>query len=243
MRRRGARVHLARQRTSRRPPCRPPARLQHSAAVVYESAEGVSEALAHAGGGQVVEFELQPPAGPRGLKAWVAAHKAARPGNAVLQQQVGGQVQASQQQRTRRAQLKRTRRSSWRRQPRAATATHMPTPPAWCSLLPPHASLRAWCVVQLDAWMESFDAAEAAREAARRAAMTEDGWTVVVRNKVGLDDSQLHSAACVCSSVVQHAAAAGACRHVCVCVLLLLAAAVRLLHCRLCTGPQAREGG
>jgi hypothetical protein len=32
--------------------------------------------------------------------------------------------------------------------------------------------------------MEAHEAAEAAREAARQAAMAEDGWTVVVRSKV-----------------------------------------------------------
>lgn len=63
--------------------------LQRSAAVVYQSSEGVSAALKHAGKGQIVEYELPQQEGPVGLKAWVAAHKAARPGNDVLQQQVG----------------------------------------------------------------------------------------------------------------------------------------------------------
>lgn len=39
-------------------------------------------------------------------------------------------------------------------------------------------------MLQLDDWMEAHEAAEAAKEAARQAAMAEDGWTVVVRNKV-----------------------------------------------------------
>jgi hypothetical protein len=61
---------------------------------VYDSPAGVSAALRHAGTGQIVEFDLgteaegQQQAEPVGLKAWVAAHKAARPGNAVLAKQV-----------------------------------------------------------------------------------------------------------------------------------------------------------
>lgn len=62
--------------------------VQRSAAVVYDSAEGVSAAMKQAGSGQLVQYELPQPEGPVGLKAWVAAHKAARPGNVELQKQV-----------------------------------------------------------------------------------------------------------------------------------------------------------
>jgi hypothetical protein len=58
--------------------------------VVYESKEDVSQALSHASSGQVVDFPLPAPEGPVGLKAWVAQHKAQRPGNAELQKQVRG---------------------------------------------------------------------------------------------------------------------------------------------------------
>jgi len=63
-------------------------RVQRSAAVVYDSAEGVSAAMKQAGSGQLVQYELLQPEGPVGLKAWVAAHKAARPGNQELQKRV-----------------------------------------------------------------------------------------------------------------------------------------------------------
>jgi hypothetical protein len=62
--------------------------LQRSAAVVFESKDDVSQAISHASSGQVVDFPLPAPEGPVGLKAWVAQHKAQRPGNAQLQQQV-----------------------------------------------------------------------------------------------------------------------------------------------------------
>lgn len=38
---------------------------------------------------------------------------------------------------------------------------------------------------QLDDWMEEFEAAEERKRREREAAMAEDGWTVVVRTKVG----------------------------------------------------------
>lgn len=66
--------------------------LQRSAAVVYASADGVSAAMKHGGAGQLVQYEVPTAAaadGPVGLKAWVAQHKAARPGNEQLQKQVG----------------------------------------------------------------------------------------------------------------------------------------------------------
>lgn len=46
--------------------------------------------------------------------------------------------------------------------------------------------------LQLDEWVEAFEEEEARKERARTAAMAEDGWTVVVRGKVGL------FAGCVC---------------------------------------------
>lgn len=64
--------------------------MQRSAAVVYETPDGVSAALKQGSSGQLVQYELPVPEGPVGLKAWVAQHKAARPGNAELQQQVRG---------------------------------------------------------------------------------------------------------------------------------------------------------
>lgn len=68
----------------------PSLRTQRSAAVVYDSVEAVSKAMKHGSTGELVQLELPLPEGPIGLKAWVAAHKAARPGNEQLQKQVGG---------------------------------------------------------------------------------------------------------------------------------------------------------
>jgi hypothetical protein len=62
--------------------------LQRSGVVVFSDEDGAQAALEHAGAGEIVEYELPPPEGPFGLKAWVAEHKAQRPGNAVLQKQV-----------------------------------------------------------------------------------------------------------------------------------------------------------
>ena len=45
--------------------------------------------MKHGSTGELVQLELPLPEGPIGLKAWVAAHKAARPGNEQLQKQVG----------------------------------------------------------------------------------------------------------------------------------------------------------
>lgn len=55
---------------------------------MYDSAEGVSAAMKQGSSGQLVQFEMPLQEGPVGLKAWVAAHKAARPGNEELQKQV-----------------------------------------------------------------------------------------------------------------------------------------------------------
>lgn len=58
---------------------------------MYESAEGVSAAMKQGSSGQLVQYDLpvQDSSSPVGLKAWVAQHKAARPGNDALQKQVG----------------------------------------------------------------------------------------------------------------------------------------------------------
>lgn len=50
----------------------------------------------------------------------------------------------------------------------------------WYALLMPSPDAS---VVQLDEWTEAYEEAEAARVRAQQAAMTEDGWTVVVRSK------------------------------------------------------------
>lgn len=64
--------------------------LQRSAALVYEDSRDVQKAVSHASSGQVIECVLPLPEGPLGLKSWVAAHKAQRPGNQQLQKQVTG---------------------------------------------------------------------------------------------------------------------------------------------------------
>ncbi len=55
---------------------------------MFADSRGAAAALAAAGTGQVIEYEPPAPEGPRGLKAWVQQHKAARPGTAALQKQV-----------------------------------------------------------------------------------------------------------------------------------------------------------
>jgi hypothetical protein len=54
----------------------------------------------------------------------------------------------------------------------------------WCHCVDV-ALLLLLMLLQLDAWIEEHEAAEAARLAAQQAAMAEDGWTVVTRTKVG----------------------------------------------------------
>ncbi|GBF94015.1 hypothetical protein Rsub_07283 [Raphidocelis subcapitata] len=61
---------------------------KRSCVVVFAEAASARRALAAAGSGQVVEYEPPAPEGPRGLKAWVQQHKAARPGAAALQKQL-----------------------------------------------------------------------------------------------------------------------------------------------------------
>jgi hypothetical protein len=63
-------------------------------------------------------------------------------------------------------------------QSRVDSSLHYPPPP------PPHTHTTPHPRPQLDAWVESHEAAEAARRAAAQAAMAEDGWTVVTRTKV-----------------------------------------------------------
>eukprot|EP00878_Enallax_costatus_P032670 GHUV01035920.1.p1 GENE.GHUV01035920.1~~GHUV01035920.1.p1 ORF type:complete len:166 (+),score=35.05 GHUV01035920.1:268-765(+) len=63
---------------------------KRSAALVYDDSSNVTKALSHAASGQIIECPLPLPEGPLGLKAWVAQHKARRPGNQQLQKQVQG---------------------------------------------------------------------------------------------------------------------------------------------------------
>lgn len=63
-------------------------RSQRSAAMLYGDSSGVSKALSHAASGQIIDCPLALPDGPLGLKAWVAQHRAQRPGNQQLQKQV-----------------------------------------------------------------------------------------------------------------------------------------------------------
>ena len=55
---------------------------------MFHEARGAAGALAAAGTGQVIEYQPPVPEGPRGLKAWVQAHKARRPGTEHLQKRV-----------------------------------------------------------------------------------------------------------------------------------------------------------
>lgn len=69
---------------------------KRSGMVVFESQAGRLVALRHAAKGQVVEFDPAEPQGdePIGVKAWVHQHKALRPGNDVLQEQVDSWIEA-----------------------------------------------------------------------------------------------------------------------------------------------------
>lgn len=55
----------------------------------YASPSSLTELLALAKGGTPLDVSLPPPDAPFGLKAWVEDHKAAFPGNEVLQKKVG----------------------------------------------------------------------------------------------------------------------------------------------------------
>jgi hypothetical protein len=58
-----------------------------SAVVLYTGAAGQAAAIkAAAKGRKPLQLDLAPPAQPHGLKAWVEAHKALKPGNGELQQ-------------------------------------------------------------------------------------------------------------------------------------------------------------
>lgn len=61
---------------------------KRSCIVLFEDAAGARALLQNAGIGQVVEYLLPEPEGAYGLKGWVQEHKAQRPGNEVLQQQL-----------------------------------------------------------------------------------------------------------------------------------------------------------
>jgi hypothetical protein len=59
-----------------------------SAVVMYAAASGRAAALKAAAKGKAVELDVAPPPRAHGLKGWVEAHKAAKPGNAELQRQL-----------------------------------------------------------------------------------------------------------------------------------------------------------
>lgn len=147
------------------PPC-----AQRSGVVVFADGTGAATALQHAGSGEIVEYELPTPEGPIGLKAWVAAHKAARPGNAALQQQVRWRAHAH----------------------RASTSCPCPLPPPVCrnplsTIMPPPTT-------QIDKWIADWEAEQEAEAQRKRSAMAEEGWTMVVRSKVRTAGRQRRSA-------------------------------------------------
>ncbi len=63
----------------------------------------------------------------------------------------------------------------WRLQPCA------PNRGCWCSSFCP----APFCHAQLDDWVADFEAEEERKQRDKQSAMNEDGWTVVVRSKVG----------------------------------------------------------
>ena len=74
-----------------------------SALVLYATKKGRDSLLKAAATGKIVKLDVQPPqAGPRGLKAWVEAHKAQKPGNAVLQRQLDAWMDAFEEEEGRR---------------------------------------------------------------------------------------------------------------------------------------------
>lgn len=150
--------------------------------------------------GQLVQFELPLPEGPVGLKAWVAAHKAARPGNDELQKQVWEQL-------TPVLCAACCQHNAWHTLYKLihihCTAAHCLSwyqlqsntrmglvGSLYCVLCSCLCTMQQYCMscllllLQLDAWVEDHEAAEAAKLAAQQAAMAEDGWTVVMRTKV-----------------------------------------------------------
>lgn len=59
-----------------------------SAVLLFQDASSVTAALKAAASGAVIECEHEVSGQPRGLKAWVQQHKAKRPGNAALSEQL-----------------------------------------------------------------------------------------------------------------------------------------------------------
>jgi hypothetical protein len=59
-----------------------------SAAILYADVAGRDRALRAAFEGRVINVDATPLEGPRGLKAWVEAHKAEKPGNRELLRQL-----------------------------------------------------------------------------------------------------------------------------------------------------------
>ncbi|KXZ54941.1 hypothetical protein GPECTOR_3g110 [Gonium pectorale] len=87
--------------------------LKRSGIVVFRAESGRAAALKYAARGQVLEFAGGRAAEgadeedePAGVKAWVAEHKAARPGNDVLQQQIDDWMDAHDAEQERKAREK-----------------------------------------------------------------------------------------------------------------------------------------
>lgn len=59
-----------------------------SAVVLYSTKKGRDTLLKAAAKGKTIKLDVSPPDGPQGLKAWVEAHKAQKPGNAELQRRL-----------------------------------------------------------------------------------------------------------------------------------------------------------
>lgn len=73
-----------------------------SAVVLYDSAKGVSKAQRAATKGRPIQLNVQRSEGPYGLKRWVEIHKALKPGNAQLQQQLDEWTEAYEEEEQRR---------------------------------------------------------------------------------------------------------------------------------------------
>ena len=59
-----------------------------SAVVLYSSKKSRDALLKTAAKGKTIKLDVRPPEGPQGLKAWVEAHKAQKPGNVELQRRL-----------------------------------------------------------------------------------------------------------------------------------------------------------
>lgn len=127
---------------------------QRSAMISYASPSSLIELLALAKSDAPLVASLPPPEAPFGLKAWVEDHKAAFPGNYVLQKKVGRGVGGGG-----RSGREREREGK----PPHPHTTTLPSPPHQ----------------QLDSWVAAYEEEESRRKAAAAAAAAEDGWTVV----------------------------------------------------------------